>query len=288
MLEIVIVDSVSVRDVAEPYKLFLVVSVYDSSTLTESAIANLGTASVSDAITVSEVVTVFTSYAFRSSDLEAYKMKLPTWNLTGSFNSALRVERPLRIPVHSLLASFGARLSQTIPVRQITASMTENSVGFSGSSRVPVWTASGRFAGRLSARMPVRSVAANFSDTGSFRLVGYLPTWSAEASFKYPDTFTLARQAPAWIGEGVLILTQLGSTLNTKIPGALKFSGSMYEDGRLGLTGNIPVRRLESTMYESNFNLDTDMPVWLMEAVSSGIIVESGRFTNYVLRYIRP
>jgi hypothetical protein len=244
-----------------------------------------------------ESVLAIWPYWISEDPRDEYKMITPGWTLSASINrESFYTETITKIPGRSCLGYFGARLSETVPVRLISAAEMSTDVGLSGgANRAPVWNVSGRFGGRLDERIPVRNLTASFMFAGIFSLDSKLPVWSLSGLFKYPSLFTLNRQTPIWIGQGNLGLTQLGSTLATKIPGAFKFSGNMYADGIFSLAENIPVFELESTMYSGELWLTGNIPVWLMSGSSStggsgvsGGISEESRFSDYVLRYIRP
>jgi hypothetical protein len=252
----------------------------------------------SEDVWVDEVTTViFWPYHLDEEPRYEYKMKVPVRRLSASITrESFYTEANTKIPGRSCLGYFGARLSETVPVRLISAAEMSTDVGLSGgSNRAPVWNVSGSFGGRLDERIPVRSLVASFMFAGTFSLDSKLPVWSLSGLFKYPSSFTLNRQTPIWIGQGNLGLTQLGSTLASKIPGAFVFSGTMSANSSFSLAENIPVFELESTMYSGEMWLGSNLPAWMMSGSSStggggvsGGMSEESRFSDYVLRYIRP
>ena len=246
---------------------------------------------VTDSVSVLEAVTVIQHNILKQHEA----MIMPVWELSGSFAQAFTLESSsLKIPGRSILGTFGASLSEReIPLRTVSASMAANDVGLSGgANKAPTWSCTGQFGSRLSERIPPRSLEASFNLAGILSLDAIIPVRRLSASFKYPSSFTLNRQIPIWIGEGSLVLSSLGASLASKIPGAFVFSGSMHEVGGFRLAQNIPVRRLESSMFTGGMYLDADIPVWIMGGrigdSTGGVISYHSRFTDYILRYIRP
>jgi hypothetical protein len=291
-LSLDIVDSAQAQELSglEIFE-YLDVKIYDE----------FGTPQYSDPtedVLVEEVSTlIFWPYHLDEEPRYEYKMKVPVRRLSASITrETFYTETVTRIPGRSCLGYFGARLSETVPVRVISAAEMSTDVGLSGgSNRAPVWNVSGRFGGRLDERIAVRSLDASFLFAGTFSLDSRLPVWSLSGLFRYPSSFTLNRQIPIWIGQGNLELTQIGSTLATRIPGAFVFSGTMSADRSFSLAENIPVFGLESTMYSGEMWLTSTLPAWMMSGSSStggsgvsGGMVEESRFSDYVLRYIRP
>lgn len=243
----------------------------------------------SEDIGVSDVPTVSFAYFIYPDPRDDYKMKMPVRRLTASFNSAFSTSDNLWQPARSGLAYFGGRLSEQIPVRGLSASMSVLSIGSSLNRNIPVWSGTGSFGARLSERIPVSTLSASFAFADSFRLAAVLPFWRLNAEFTYPNSFTLSRQIPIWIGEGELVFTAISDAyLDEKIPGALLFRGSMYEEGVFNLDEKIPVWRLESNLFAPGFYLNGAIPVWVVKDALDGYLKEQNRFADYILRYIRP
>jgi hypothetical protein len=219
-------------------------------------------------------------------------LKIPTRFLVGEFarklgTRKLGVSVSLRIPVRRGLGYFGARLrEERIPTRTVSANVADPSIGLVGGVNTsPVWSGTGRFGSRLESRIPVRTLSASFDLAGIFSLDVVIPTRSFTGTFKPPSSFTLSRQTPIWMGQGNLELTELSASLSVKIPGAFVFTGNIHEVGGFRLAKNIPVRRLESSIYASSFSGDVVIPVPIPVNL---IVSQHTRFSDYVLRYIRP
>jgi hypothetical protein len=268
---------------------FIPLEIFESVSVSEYYESWGGGFTKSEAIAVSDVPTISFAYFMAEDPRADYKMKMPVWELNASFNLAFSISESLWQPARLGLAYFGGRLSEKIPVHSISASMSVLSIGSSLDRNIPVWSGSGSFGARLNSRIPVGTLSASFAFADSFRLAAKLPIWRLDAAFTYPNSFTLSRQIPAWIGGGELLLAVVsGAYLDEKIPGALIFRGSMHEEGVFSLDEKIPVWRLESSMYSPVFYLSGNIPVWIIENVFDGYLKEENRFSDYILRYIRP
>ena len=266
------------------------VNVSASQTVTVSELVEMFLLSIStsDSVSVLESVTAVQVDVLKQHDA----IIMPVRRLYGEFlrvfsNRHLGVSVPLRIPARTGLGYFGARLSEErIPTRELSANIADPSIGLVGGVNAsPVWSCTGRFGGRLESRIPVRTLSASFDLAGILSLDSVIPVRSFTGTFKPPSSFTLSRQIPIWMGEGNMVLTEPGASLSVKIPGAFIFTGEMHEVGGFRLACNIPVRRLESSIYASSFVGDAEIPI----PVPVNLIVsQHTRFSDYVLRYSRP
>jgi hypothetical protein len=252
--------------------------------------ADIDVSTPSDSVSVLESVTLGMYTQLKQLDT----LRIPVRSLSGSFSKVFTAADGLRIPVRSGLGYFGARLrEERIPTRTVSANVADPSIGLAGGVNTsPVWSGTGRFGSRLESRIPFRTLDASFDLAGIFSLDAVIPTRSLNAAFKYPSSFTLNRQTPIWIGQGNLELTEPAASLSVKIPGAFVFTGEMHEVGGFRLARNIPVRGLESSIYSGEMWLSADIPAWIMGGVVGGgtdaSISYHSRFTDYVLRYLRP
>lgn len=314
MLYIVAADTVYVIDRITITPFYLTVSVYDSSALTESKNAAITwdyiAVSVSDLATTTDVlwigqdtVTVYDSVSILDTPtavLVSYleqleEMRLPTWELVGSFAASF-IGSQAKLPTVSGLGYFGARLSEErIPLRTISANVADTDIGlYGGVNKLPTYSMSGSFGMRLNEYIPLLTLSASFDLAGVFSLDTNIPVRRLSASFRYPDSFTLSRQIPIWIGQGSLVLDTYAANLNVNIPGAFIFSGALRDDTVFNVAAYIPVWRLESSMYSGDMWLDAEIPMWIMEGSGAGVVSGGGvisyhsRFTDFILRYIRP
>ena len=291
MPDILVTDAVAVVDIKTIEQFYIAISVSD---LTAAAdVAELGSSAISayDSVSILESPTVVLNSYFEQQE----EMTLPVWELQASFAPAF-TGTLAKLPTVTCLGYFGARLSEErIPLRTISANIADTDIGLSGGvNKLPTWSMSGSFGMRLDEYIPVRTLSASFEFAGIFSLDAFIPVWQLSASFRYPDSFTLSRQIPIWIGQGSLVLSTYLATLNATIPGAFVFSGTMRENTEFSVAGNIPVWRLESSMYCGEMWLSSNIPVWMMggnagsDIGAGSVISYHSRFTDYVLRYIRP
>lgn len=288
MLNIIVTDAVSVSAISTVDKFYLSVSVSDLADATDVTWLGFGTVVAYDSVSVLESTTLSVIGHFKQLDI----LNIPVRRVYGEFlrvfsKRHLGVSVPLRIPVRTGLGYFGARLSEErIPTRSASATVADPSIGLVGGvNTLPVWSGTGRFGSRLEGKIPVRILSASFDLAGIFSLDSVIPVRSLTANFGYPSSFTLSRQIPVWMGQGSMELLELTASLAASIPGAFIFTGKMYEVGDFRLAGNIPVRRLESSIYASSFSGDMEIPVPVPDVL---IISQHTRFSDYVLRYTRP
>jgi hypothetical protein len=291
MPDILVTDAISVKDAGSIEQLYLLISVSDITDASDAVYLGSSAISAYDSVSILESPTIVLNSFFDQSE----EMTLPVWELQASFAPAF-TGTLAKLPTVTGLGYFGARLSEErIPLRTISANIADPDVGLSGGvNKLPTWSMSGSFGMRLNEYIPVRTLSASFEFAGIFSLDTFIPVWKLSASFKYPDSFTLSRQIPIWIGQGSMVLSTYAATLNVKIPGAFVFTGSMRENTEFSLAANIPVWRLESSMYCGEMWLDGKIPVWMMggnagaDIGTGSVISYHSRFTDYILRYIRP
>ena len=273
-------------------------TIYDSISVSEDVALFLPSVNQSDSVTVEDVNTVTFQMDIREDPRSAFKMKLPTWRLFpgGSF-SPVFYDRQLndvglnKWGGYSGLGYFGSRLSETIPLADLSGSMFVADVGMSSDTNIPVRSGSGRFGWRLAGYAPTRSFSASLLNDYYLILDKRIPVRSLTGKFKYPSSFTLSRQIPLWVGSVSLVFSQeVGASAVVRIPGAFIFSGSGRALGTFSLDKNTPIRSIESDMYCISMVLDEKIPVWLSDIDAAAIttMTDTVRFTDYILRYTRP
>ena len=264
------------------------VSIFDSVSAQEdiSSFLEIGL-SVYDTIAVAEYAVVYDPVHFYTDPRDAYKMMLPVWELVADFHKVFDCSENLKSPGYSILAHCGAILDERLSTRSLSGSIGQD-YGFSGSRNIPVYGGVGYFGGSLRENLPGYTAVLEFAFADVFVLDKEISPWALAASFLYPDLFSLSRQITIWkMQDGSLDLTEMGSYLVATIP-FYKLSSTMLLMDYMELLKRIPVWRLESSIFTGDFNLSSNLPVWIVEAVTEGSLFEDSRFSDYVLRYIRP
>jgi len=268
-------------------------TIYDSISVSEDVALFLPSINLFDSVTVEDVNTVTFQMEIREDPRIAYKMKVPVRELSGNVTPSFHISSitPNKWGGYSGLGYFGSRLSETIPLADLSGSMFVADVGMSSDTNIPVRSGSGRFGWRLAGYTPTRSFSASLLNDYYLSLDKRVPVRSLTGEFKYSSSFTLSRQIPLWVGSVSLVFSQeVGASAVVRIPGAFIFSGSGRALGTFSLDGNTPVRSIESDMYCVSMVLDEEIPVWLSDSnvAVAMVMTDTVRLTDYVLRYVRP
>jgi len=214
--------------------------------------------------------------------------RMPVREISAAFAPAFNTLSTLKTPAYSGTGSFGWKLSNRSPAYRGTATLAPDSYSLSLSGRQPSRTLEATFGGFLTGKMPTRELDISLDAGISLSLSKSLPGWYGSAELSAPRTFSLNASSPIWT-LGIL----LGSsgdilTLDSYIPGAFLLFAEMSIFDTFLVAGKIPTRRLSSSIYCNSITLEANMPVWIMQEVLDGVIIESNLYDDYILRYVRP
>lgn len=214
--------------------------------------------------------------------------RMPVWSISAAFCPAFSSPTTLRSPAYSGVGYFGWQLNKKSPVYTSSASLSQDSFSFSLSRRQPVRTLEAAFGGFLNGKMPTYSLEMNLVTDAIFSLAKSLPGWYGTAELSAPRTFSLDASIPIWDISISMADSGGAFTLSSRIPAAFLLFAEMSIFDTLSVDGKEPVRRLSSTLYCNSITVEGNMPVRIMQEVLDGVIIESGVYADYVLRYVRP
>lgn len=211
--------------------------------------------------------------------------RMPVRELYASFTPSFSLDA--KMPQRFLQGSFGGSLDGKLPARSLSASFVTPSEYISVAGSFPTRSLEAAFGGFLSGKIPVRSLSAGFTVEGYFTLDKKKPVWQLSSELSAPRTFSLDAKMPVRTVSLSLEVESISLELDVKRPPGV-LSASMLQDGIINLEVDIPARRLTSSIYDSGFDLDVIRPVWIIEEALDGKMSYSAKYTDYILRYIRP
>lgn len=214
--------------------------------------------------------------------------RIPVWEIEGSFAKAFNTLLTLYMPQRSGQGAFGGILDGRRAVHSISASFVTPDVYITVAGRMPTASLESAFGGNLSGKLPTYSLSASFTSEGFFSLRRRSPVWELSAAFTAPSSFILNADIPIWAVSAELDIAWMAISVAGDIPGAFVISASMREEASFSLDESLPGWRLTSQLYSGDFNLSANIPTWLVERQLGAVLQYSSRFTDYVLRYIRP
>lgn len=269
------------------------ISVYDEIAVTESLDfgGELGyrQISVNDSISVSDILTIQPELSFRTDLREGRNPKAPVHAIEAEFASAFSASTyGSKTPVRSIQAYAGSELDKTTPTHSIEATLTPDSYFFSLDSKIPTAEVIAETGWSLDEKAPTRSIDSEFIQELALQLLKRMPGWRITATMEGAYSFSLDKDMPVWYGDLSLVTSEEAPLrLNEKIPFP-RLSSTAYEQGSFTLDRSLPFWKIESAAYSGAFELDKSMPAWIIESLSDAVMAEDNRFSDYILRYVRP
>lgn len=279
-------DSVSVAEYTSFY--LLSIGVYEAVTVTEYYRTDQIPVDVYDAVSVAEDVTVNVVYCWKLADDEY----IPFPRIAAEFNPTLQLDS--RLPAWTGTGQMGFVLDERMPVRSLSAAMSQASVSMSLDSKLPTWASSGQFGFSMESKMPVWEIDSEGFVSGYFYLDRKIPLHKISATMYETGVMSLDKKIPVWTLTGSLDITEEVWVVASKLP-LHKVTGTMYESSGWALAEDLPMWTLDGTIYTGGMTLDVSIPVWMMEAGleetepsgSPDDPVTQSYFSG-VLRYVRP
>jgi hypothetical protein len=266
------------------------ISVYDTVVITESKTVNrVYNISKYETVTVADVPSLYVVPGFYID--ERYPPTWPVWELTAEFARSFEGGTDLYWPSFSIEAGFGGILESRTPTWSMSASFVSPGEWMSLSENMPTWEGEGYFGASLEARMPFYSITIELGTEGYFSLSESIPFWEIEGEIIPPLIFSLDEYLPFWTIE-ISLDGEDYMSLDESTP-FYRIEATIRADYPFTLEENMPFWEIVSTMYSGDFSLDAVMPIWLMggirgEGVFDGVMIDSERFDDYILRYRRP
>ena len=264
------------------------ISIYESVGLAEYIASGDIPIRPYDSISVSDVVTIQPYLYFYTDPREGRNPAVPVYDITADFGFAFSAEDGSHAPDSSIEACFGGELDEVASEYSGIGSMSQYSYSLSLDANSPDYQAYSIGGAILTGRAPNYSISSQFAQELYASLTKTAPNWEAEATIHADLSFTLDKNAPVWIDSIFISQTEeAGITLDRNAPvGILR--ASMYEQGNFTLDKIAPNWKIETLSYVQDFNLDSTVPAWIIEAVQDAAIAEADRFSDYILRWVRP
>jgi len=290
MADVNITDIYSSVGVTEDVEvaLDLIINVFSSVGLTENSDLWVGyEISVLETVALTEFADMVNTFITLANGL------FPAWLLSARFDTTLQLNE--KIPVREGSGQFGSGLGEKIPTRSFTGAIHQDSISLTLSSVFPTWSADGQFGFRLSAISPTWGISSDSSMSSKWNLSKKIPLLIFGGTLYEEPTIQLNKPLYFWSFSGSMNPTEDRLVLGANIPGALLFAGSMYELDTFQLDAIISMRTLEASMYDPEFRLSGNIPIWVITALVSEAKPEvhpdssitEDSFSG-VLRYIRP
>jgi hypothetical protein len=284
-VNISVFDSVTVAEYIETDPKSLLV--YDSVTVVESVdlIVELNI-SVSETVTIVESVSVFSMHI----GTDPRGTNIPIWEIDAKFADALIAD--VTEPLWELSGYLGALLDEAAPGWEIEATASEQPL-LDVIGDLPIYSIEAQFGSELVEDIPVWQGSLTISYPEKLTLDKSMPGWKIDGSILPAGWLTLEKWSPVWIMEGTIALEDM-ATLDRNIP-VWRITSTALSGVQLTLDAKEPIWSIDASVYSGNMTLDTNIPVWVLEGIGTGgqdsgggYITDKSRFTDYVLRYVRP
>lgn len=289
MPDIDVFESISVAELADP-NLESYISVSDSPILTESVTAYvMFPISVSETITIADVVTVMFDFFIGVDSREGYGPTAPIWELDAT--TGVRLELDATAPTAEGSGRFGSILDEASPVAECAGTVSQEYAEYlSLDKRAPVSTVSGRSGSRADVTAPVAELSA-VSYSNYLHLDSTVPFPSIQATITFDFYILLDSRAPY----STLVASCRAADIATldKISPTWYGSGVILEILNGALDQNAPVAELDATMDDNGISLDSIAPAWLIDShtahdnPSQPIMSDDTRFDDLILQYER-
>lgn len=269
-LEVSIYEEVTLTEEVEGIHELLHVSVYSSSTLAESISSPdyYFPVDVSEEVTIEEDLTLFCPGEFYL-DPRYSPAKIPVWVGKGRFTDSFGAGFRRKLPLWEMSGRFGVSTSEIkMPTWNLTGVMSLDTEIMSLSKKIAAWKgAGGSFGWRLNKKIPAWSFDGAFEDVVHLRLSKKIPLPKFSGTMYEEGVLWLNKKIPFWSGSGTIVVGDNIFSLSKKIPGALKFQGSMAEDFiSLTLSKKIPFWKVVASFDSTVLYLSAKIPVHKMDA----------------------
>lgn len=245
---------------------------------------------VADAYHVHRGDATYASVTYLMSTNSLSPPKLPTVSISAnSGERASTVEGGMSLPGVSLEARSGSRMKADLPDMRVSATGAED-ISITGDMKLPVMSASGSFAARAdSLKLPAMEITASTEAAHYATLDKRLPGVEIVATALQTNLATLDAQLPA-VQATITIDAEVWMSLDRNIPPPI-LSATVTPQHAMGVDALLPALKMVAQGANTSMTLDEKIPPPVMlvagEGVAGGVIENTARYEDYVLRYTR-